>query len=103
MTTHVIVLSKPDPAKADGARRYADAEMVRIRGTKTKKAAGVVPTLRAPVAASVAGKATPATVLVLEFTDEAAARGFFDQPAYRDLIPLRDDSFVHMEIHILGG
>ncbi|MFP3385678.1 DUF1330 domain-containing protein [Tritonibacter sp. SIMBA_163] len=97
MTTHVIVLSKPDPAKADGARRYADAVQPLL------KAAGVVPTLRAPVAASVAGKATPATVLVLEFADEAVARGFFDQPAYRDLIPLRDDSFAHMEIHILGG
>lgn len=97
MTAHVIVLSKPDPAKADGAQKYADSVQPLL------KAAGVVPMLRAPVVASPSAKTDPATVLVLEFTDQAAAKGFFDQQAYQDLIPLRDDSFLHMEIHILGA
>ena len=97
MTAHVIVLSKPDPAKAEGAKRYAEAVQPLLQ------AAGVVPTLRAPVAASLAGTTAPATVLVLEFADAAEAKGFFDQQAYQDLIPLRDDSFLHMEIHILDA
>ncbi len=96
MTAHVIVLSKPDPAKAVGAQKYADSVQPLL------KAAGVAPKLRAPVAENLAGKSDPATVLVLEFPDQVAAKDFFDQQAYQELIPLRDDSFLHMEIYILG-
>lgn len=97
MTAHVIVLSRPDPSKAEGAKKYADSVQPLL------KAAGVAPKLRAPVAERLAGKNDPATVLILEFPDQAAAKGFFDQQAYQDLIPLRDDSFLQMEIHILGA
>lgn len=96
MTAHVIVLSKPDPAKAEGAKKYAESVQPLL------KAAGVAPKLRAPVAEVLAGKNDPATVLVLDFPDQVAAKGFFDQQAYQDLTPLRDDSFTLMEIYILG-
>jgi uncharacterized protein (DUF1330 family) len=96
MTAHVIVLSKPDPAKTEGVKKYAESVQPLL------KAAGVAPKLRAPVAEVLAGKNDPATVLVLDFPDQVAAKGFFDQQAYQDLIPLRDDSFTLMEIYILG-
>lgn len=96
MTARVIVLSRPDPGKAEGAAKYAASVQPLLR------AAGVAPVLRAPVAERLAGKTDPATVLVLDFPDQVAAKAFFEQQAYQDLIPLRDDSFLHMEIHVLS-
>lgn len=96
MTAHVIVIAKPDPGKAEGAKRYAESVQPLL------KAAGVAPKLKGPIVETLAGKSSPATALVLEFPDHAAAKAFFEQEAYQDLIPLRDDSFLHMEIHILA-
>lgn len=97
MTAHVVVLSTPDPTKADGAKKYADAVQPLL------KAAGLAPKLRGPVVETLAGKTSPAIVLVIEFPDQDAAKSLFDQQAYQDLIPLRDDSFSQMEIYILGA
>jgi len=97
MTAHIIVLSRPDPAKAEGAKKGADSVQPLL------KAAGIIPKLRAPVAERLASKSDLATVLAPEFPDQAATKGFFDQQAYQDLIPLRDNSFLQMEIHILGA
>lgn len=97
MTAHVVVLSKPDPEKTDGATKYAESVQPLL------KAAGVAPKLRGPVVEALAGQHSPATVLLLEFPDQAAAKDFFEQQAYQDLVPLRDDSFSQMEIYILGA
>lgn len=97
MTAHVVVVvSTPDPTKAEGAKKYVDSVQPLL------KAASVAPKLRGPVVETLAGENTPATVLVIEFPNQAAAKGFFDQQAYQDLIPLRDDSFLLMEIYIFG-
>lgn len=97
MAAHVVVISKPDSTRAKGSKKYAESVQPLL------KAAGVAPKLRASVTEKLAGKNSPATVMLLEFPDQAAAKGFFDQTAYQDLIPLRDDSFSQMEIYILGA
>ncbi|MEP1793049.1 DUF1330 domain-containing protein [Parasphingorhabdus sp.] len=97
MTSHVVVLSTPNPEKTAGAQEYAASVQPLL------KAAGVVPKLRGPVVQAVAGQTSPAIAMVLEFSDEASAKAFFAQQAYQDLIPLRDDSFSQMEIYILGA
>ncbi len=97
MTALVVVISKPDPAKAEGAKKYAESVQPLL------KAAGVAPKFRGPVVETLAGANSPAVVMVLEFADEEAAKAFFDQQAYQELIPLRDDSFTQMEIYLLGA
>ncbi|MEO3416286.1 DUF1330 domain-containing protein [Roseovarius sp. CAU 1744] len=97
MTAHVIVLSTPAPNKTEGAKKYAESVQPLL------KTAGVTPKLRGPVTETLAGQNSPATVLALEFPDRTAAIGFFAQHAYRELIPLRDDSFSQMEIYIMGA
>lgn len=97
MTAHVVVMSTPDPTKTDGAKKYAESVQPLL------KAAGVAPKLRGHVTENLVGENSPATVLVLEFPDQSAAKGFFDQKAYQDLIPLRDDSFSQMDIFFLDA
>jgi uncharacterized protein (DUF1330 family) len=65
-------------------------------------AAGVKVTFRGPVSGSVAGSVASVTGMVLEFPDAGAASDFFAQDAYQALVPLRDQSFDQMEIHIVG-
>jgi uncharacterized protein (DUF1330 family) len=97
MSTHVVVISTPNPDKAEGAKKYAEAVGPLL------KAAGVEIKLRGPVVENLAGGKTPATVLAIEFPDPDAAKSFFDQQAYQDLIQLREDSFSQMEIYVLSA
>ena len=97
MSAHVVVLSTPDPAKTDGAKQYAEAVGPLL------KAAGVETKLRGPVVENLAGGKTPATVLAIEFPDLDAAKSFFDQKAYQDLIQMRDDSYSQMENYVLSA
>ena len=97
MSAHVVVMSTPDPAKAEGVKQYAEAVRPLL------KAAGVDIKLRGSVVENLAGGSTPATVLGIEFPDLDAAKSFFDQQAYQDLIQLRDDSHSQMEIYVLSA
>lgn len=35
------------------------------------------------------GEAPPGRIVVIEFADRAAARGFYDSPEYQEIMPLR--------------
>jgi uncharacterized protein (DUF1330 family) len=94
-TATVLVISSPRPEKGEGVEKYAASVRALF------KEAGMTPTLRAPVVLTLAGDSKPATVLTLNFPDVETAQAFFNQPAYQNLVPLRDDSFQRMEIHIL--
>ena len=95
MAATALVISSPRPEKGEGVEKYAASVGALL------KEAGITPTLRAPVVQTLAGGCKPATVLALNFPDVEMAQAFFNQPAYRNLVPLRDDSFQRMEIHIL--
>lgn len=97
MSAHVVVISPPDPVKTEGVKHYAEAVGSLL------KTAGVEIKLRGPVVENLAGGKTPATVLAIEFPDLDAAKSFFDQQAYQDLIQLRDNSFSQMEIYVLSA
>jgi uncharacterized protein (DUF1330 family) len=96
MPAHVIVLASPRSNRSDGAAKYAQAVQPLL------VAAGAKAVFRGPVTKTVAGSESVATGLVLEFPNADAAASFFAQDAYAALIPLRDESFARIEIHIVG-
>ena len=96
MPAYVIVLARPRPDRSEDAAKYSQAVQPLLA------AAGVKPVFRGPVSKTVAGEGSVATGMVLEFPDQQAAAAFFAQDAYQALVPLRDESFARMEIHIVG-
>lgn len=96
MPAHVIILARPHPERAEDAVRYSQAVQPLLI------AAGAKPIVRGPVSKTLATADAPSTGMVIEFPDHGAATGFFAQEAYQALIPLRDESFAVMEIHIVG-
>ncbi len=96
MPAHVIILARPHPEKAEDAARYAQAVQPLLT------AAGAKPIIRSPVSKTVASVGAPSAGMVFEFPNYDAATGFFAQDAYQALVPLRDQSFAMMEIHIVG-
>lgn len=96
MAAHVMVLARPKPDRSDGAAKYSQAVQPLLAAAGAKRA------LHGPVTKTVAGTDIPVTGTVLEFPDADAAAAFFAQDAYTALIPLRDESFALLEIHIVG-
>jgi uncharacterized protein (DUF1330 family) len=96
MPAHVIVLATPRSDRSEGAAKYSQAVQPLLA------AAGAKAVFRGPVTQTVAGGESATTGLVLEFPDADAAASFFAQDAYMALVPLRDESFARIEIHIVG-
>jgi uncharacterized protein (DUF1330 family) len=96
MPAYVMVLAEARHDKADGVAEYS-------RGVAPLlAAAGGKPLLRGAAAKTIAGPDFTGNGLVLEFPDVGAAEAFFEQDAYRALVPLRDESFSRIEIQIVG-
>lgn len=96
MSAHVVALATPNPQEAESAAAYGAGVQPLLAE------AGVKAVFRGPVAATIAGQNPPSVILVLEFPDGNAARAFFEQDAYKKLIPLRDKGFSRMEIFQIG-
>lgn len=96
MSAYVVVLATPNPDGTEAMAAYGGA----VQPLLTSAGAKIV--FRGPVTATLAGENPPGMILVLEFVDAEAARGFFTQDAYRRLIPHRDKGFTRLEILQVG-
>lgn len=96
MAAYVVVLAQPRSDKSEQLARYAEAtEPLRV-------AAGGKIVFRGPVNKTIAGEDFATMAIVLEFPDAEAAQSFFNDDAYQAQIPVRDESFSRLQIHILG-
>lgn len=95
MTAHVLVLSSPDPVGAESRQKYAGGVRPLLA------AAGAKPLLSGAIVETPAGSDRAGTVTVLEFPNAALAKAFFEQEAYKALIPYRDKGFSQMEILVI--
>ncbi|WP_298362710.1 DUF1330 domain-containing protein [uncultured Litoreibacter sp.] len=93
MPTRVIILATPKENSTEGLTEYSDGVQPLM------KSAGASLVFRGPVVACHAGDEPPASITVLEFSDVDAASEFFEQEAYQELIPLRNECFSRMEIY----
>ncbi|MFY2822671.1 DUF1330 domain-containing protein [Ruegeria sp. MALMAid1280] len=96
MTAYVLVLSTPNPTGAESRQKYGEGVRPLL------SAVGAKPLLRGEVVETLAGSEHATTAMVLRFTDTQTAKAFFEQDAYRDLIPHRSKGFRRMEILIIG-
>lgn len=96
MSAYVVGLVTPNAQETEAASAYGAGVEPLLA------AAGAKIVFRGPVAATIAGDNPPRNIIVLEFPDGNAARAFFEQDAYKKLIPLRDKGFSRMEIFQIG-
>lgn len=93
-SAYLVVTATPNPDGADAMQQYI-AQAGELLG-----AAGAQPVGRFKFAQALTGSDFPALTAVMEFPSAAAITDTFASDAYAELIPLRDQGFIDINIAI---
>jgi len=94
MSVIVLVQGTPRPDRRDALAQYqqaARAVIARHGGEVVARGSGL---------GSLHGSGTYQLGIVLRFADKAAADGWYNDPDYRKVLPLRDEAYAALEINM---
>jgi len=94
MSVIVLVQGTPHPDRKDVLAQYQQ-----VARTVIAKHGGEV-VARGSGLGSLHGSGNYQVGIVLRFADKAAADGWYNDPAYREVLPLRDQAYTALEINI---
>jgi len=92
MSVLVLVQGNPKPDKADILQQYQQ-----VARTIIGKHGGQ-PVARGSGLDSLHGSRKWQVGIVIRFPDEVAARGWYNDPEYQKVLPLRDQAYAELEI-----
>jgi uncharacterized protein (DUF1330 family) len=94
MSVIVLVQGTPRPDRKEALAQYQQA----ARAVIAKHGGEVL--ARGTGLGSLHGSGTYQLGIVLRFADKAAAEGWYNDPDYRKVLPLRDDAYAALEINM---
>ncbi|HLK86453.1 MAG TPA: DUF1330 domain-containing protein [Candidatus Binataceae bacterium] len=94
MSVIVLVQGTPRPDRKDALAQYQQV----ARAVVAKHGGEVV--VRGSGLAALHGPNKYEVGIVLRFADRAAAEGWYNDPEYRKVLPLRDQAFAAIEINM---
>ncbi len=94
MSVMVLVQGTARPDRKDELAQYQQA----ARAVIAKHGGEVV--ARGSGVGSLYGSGKYQIGIVLRFADKAAAEGWYHDPEYRKVLPLRDQAYADLEIHM---
>jgi uncharacterized protein (DUF1330 family) len=94
MSVIVLVQGTPRPDRKEALAQYQQA----ARAVIAKHGGEVL--ARGTGLGSLHGSGTYQLGIVLRFADKAAADGWYNDPDYRKVLPLRDDAYAALEINM---
>jgi|SRR5215470_9279636 len=94
MSVIVLVQGTPRADRKDALAQYQQA----ARAVVAKHGGEVI--VRGTGLGALLGSQKYEVALVLRFADRAAAEGWYNDPDYRKVLPLRDQAFAALEINM---